>query len=239
MRSEALTDLHSSVELRIREHGIGTPTISDVLDALGIRGCVLDSRLGFLNGTPTTVVHGAAYPVRWHPVRKGPAITAPGPSTWEEVRNFVVPELTDGRGQVYIAGSGPLMTDAAMLGGMSTTYLSQNLRFEAIVLGGAIRDRKVVQHIPTAVVGSGFIPVDSQGAFEAVSDVDHCIINGVVVHRGDWVISDGDGTVIIPRAKLEEVLERCAEIEKTEELMLGKIRNGAYLPELIDKVGRI
>lgn len=239
MQTETLATLHSAVELKIREHGIGTPTISDVLDALGIRECVLDSRLGFLNSAPTTVVHGAAYPVRWHPVRKGPAITAPGPSTWEEVRNFIVPELTDGRGQVYIAGSGPLMTDAAMLGGMSTTYLSRNLRFEAIVLGGAIRDRKIVQHVPTAVVGSGFIPIDSQGAFEAVSDVDHCIINGVVVHRGDWVISDGDGTVIIPRARLDEVLEKCAEIEKTEENMLGQIRDGAYLPELIDTIGRI
>lgn len=239
MRIESLADLHSTVELKIREHGIGTPTISDVLDALGIRGCVLDSRVGFLNSAPTTLIHGAAYPVQWHPVRKGPTITAASPSTWEEVRDFIVPELTDGRGQIYVAGSGPLMTDAAMLGGMSTTYLSQNLQFEGIVLGGAIRDRKIVQHLPTAVVGTGFIPVDSQGAFEAVSDVEHCIISGVVVNRGDWIISDGDGTVIIPRARLEEVLDRSAAIENVEEDMLGQIRSGAYLPELIDTVGRI
>lgn len=239
MGTETPTDLHSAIEKKILDHGIGTPTISDVLDAMGIRGCVLDSRLEFLNSAPSTLVHGAAYPVRWHPVRKGPTITAPSPSTWEEVRDFIVPELTDGRGQIYVSGSGPLMTDAAMLGGMSTTYLSQNLKFEAIVVGGAIRDRKVVQQIHTAVIGTGFIPVDSQGAYEAESDVEDCIISGVVVKRGDWIISDGDGTVIVPRARLEEVLDRCAEIENTEENMLGQIRNGAYLPELIDTVGRI
>lgn len=239
MGSETLTDLHGVINKKILAHGIGTPTISDVLDAIGIRGGVLDSRLGFLNSEPGTLIHGAAYPVRWHPVRKGQDITSPGPSTWEEVRDFIVPELTDGRGQIYIAGSGPLMTDAAMLGGMSSTYLSQNLNFEGIVLGGAIRDRKIVQHLPITVVGTGFIPVDSQGAYEAESDVDDCIISGVVVRRGDWVISDGDGTVIVPRARLEEVIDMCAQIENTEESVLGQIRSGAYLPELIDTIGRI
>lgn len=231
-------EVHKSIDAAIRGNSIGTPTISDVLDSLGIKAAVLDSRIGFIKGEPR-LVHGAAYPVQWHPVRKGARITDPGPSTWEEVRDFIVPELTDGRGQVYVSGSGPLMTEAAMLGGMSTTYLSMNLRFEGIVLGGAIRDRKVIQGLDTPVLATGYVPVDSQGAYEAVSDVNHCIISGVIVAKGDWIVADGDGTVVIPRNRLQEVLDLSAAIESTEEAMLGRIRDGAYLPELIDHIGRI
>ena len=231
--------LFHRIELILESVDVGTATISDVLDARGERNHVLSPSIRPLIGPIERTVHGSAATVQWDLVRKGPAITAPGPSTWTEVRDFIVPGIDDGSKHVYVAGSGPLMKSAAMLGGLSTTYLLETLRFEAIVAGGAIRDRRVVASSRSPVVGTGFVPVDSQGAFRASAENGFCIVDGIIVRSGDWVFIDGDGTVTVPRAIVLDVLEQCAAIEQTEEQILRRVSAGERLPDLIDCIGRI
>src|SRR5688500_16190156 len=103
--------------------GINTSSLADVLDAFCHYG-VLPSRLTRRSGR-TDLFAGRAYTVRWAPVRKTARITEPQPSTWEQVRGFIVPELSDARGMVYVAGGGPLITEAALAGGLSTTYFEE------------------------------------------------------------------------------------------------------------------
>jgi regulator of RNase E activity RraA len=233
-----LVETYSLVATTVHEHGVSTATIADVLDALGITNRVLDSRLHRVSGDDREFF-GAAYTVSWVAVRKGPSIVAPSPSTWQEVRDFLVPQVVDGRGMVYVAGSGPLVTDAALAGGLSTTYLLEQLRFEGIVLGGAIRDRDVVEQSTRPVVASNFVPTDTQGAYRVESAGSSCLVNRVLVHTGDWVFSDGNGTVVVPAARLHEVLAAASTTGRTEEDVLRRIRAGERLPNIIDEVGTI
>ncbi len=233
-----LVETYSLVATTVHEHGVSTATIADVLDALGITNRVLDSRLHRVSGDDREFF-GAAYTVSWVAVRKGPSIVAPSPSTWQEVRDFLVPQVVDGRGMVYVAGSGPLVTDAALAGGLSTTYLLEQLRFEGIVLGGAIRDRDVVEQSTRPVVASNFVPTDTQGAYRVESAGSSCLVNRVLVHTGDWVFSDGNGTVVVPAARLHVVLAAASTTGRTEEDVLRRIRAGERLPNIIDEVGTI
>jgi regulator of RNase E activity RraA len=227
-----------AIRSAITEHGISTCTISDVLDGLGISNAVLDSRLHRVSGR-SAMFAGTAVPVSWVPTRKGSRITDRQPSTWQQVREFLLPGTNDGQGRVYVSGAGPLVTDVALAGGMSVTYLTQQLGFEGVVLGGAVRDRAVLERLPGPVVASSFAPTDTQGAFRVESTGRSCLIGNVTVRSGDWVFSDGNGTVIVPPDALAEVIRAAIAIEDTERQMLSLIAAGHRLPEIIDRTGRI
>ncbi|MFD9889700.1 RraA family protein [Amycolatopsis sp. NPDC059027] len=220
------------------ERGISTCAIADVLDKLGIPNTVLNPGLHRVSGGEP-LFFGAAVPVSWVPQRKGPRITDPLPSTWSAVRDFLVPEITDGRGRVYVAGSGPIVRDAALAGGLSSTYLIEQLGFEGMVLGGAIRDRGLIEKSQLPVVASNFVPTDTQGAFRVDAVNTACVIDNVTIRAGDWIFSDGNGTVAVPSVLLHEVLSAAAATEHTEQQILRRIRSGERLPQIIDEVGQI
>ena len=215
---------------------INSSSVADVLDALGVHG-VLTSRLRRVSGDDRLVI-GRAHTVRWVPARKTGRILAPQPSTWSQVRGFLVPELSDGRGLVYVAGSGPLCTEAALAGGLSTTYF-QELGFEGMVLGGAVRDAEMLRALSIPVVASNFIPTDTQGSYAVAETGTSCVIDNVVVHTGDWIVADGSGVVVVPARLFAEVRERAAAIDRTEETILERIRKHEPLAAVIDELGRI
>jgi regulator of RNase E activity RraA len=222
--------------LSIGACGITTSTLADVLDGLGHYG-VLSSRLTRLSGRPGLFV-GQAYTVSWVPVRKGMSIIEPLPSTWKQVRPFLVPELSAARAKVYVAGAGPLVTDAALAGGLSATYF-QTLGFEGVLLGGAVRDPSALADLEIPIVASNFIPTDTQGSYRVAETGTRCSIENCVVETGDWIVSDDGGTVVIPDALVDDVVRRARAIERTEETISARIRAGERLPDIIDEVGRI
>ncbi|MFI6439110.1 hypothetical protein [Streptomyces sp. NPDC050759] len=229
---------HAKVAAFLKETGVSTCAVADALDGLGVANAVLDSGLKCLS-QGGTMSFGAAFPVSWAPVRKGSSIVRPGPSTWSEVRDFLVPEVTDGSGRFYVAGAGPLVTEAALAGGMSTTYLIETLGFEGMVLGGAIRDQDLVAQVPAPVVASNFIPTDTQGAYRVVSAGDRCLVGSTVIVNGDWIFTDGNGTAVVPHDLLGETLTAAAGIEEREAATLTRVRSGERLPELVDALGQI
>lgn len=221
---------------RIRQEKINTSTLADVLDGLGHYG-VLSSRLRRVAGHPKGFV-GQAHTVAWAPVRKSHAITEPLASTWHQVRDFLVPELTDGIGKVYVAGGGPLITEAALAGGLSATYFEE-MGFEGLLLGGAIRDVNALASLALPIVASNFIPTDTQGSYLVLETGGTCVIDNLIIHTGDWIVSDQNGTVAIPDARLNEVVERALAIDKSETNVIARIRRKERLPAIIEELGRI
>jgi regulator of RNase E activity RraA len=222
----------------IGEAGLSTCAVVDVLDGMGVTAAVLPTGLTPQSGT-SALVYGAAYTVSWVPVRKQASIHAPGPSTWQQVRAFLVPELTDGRGKVYVGGAGELLTHAALAGGMSVTYLLEQLGFEAVVLGGAVRDRAVVEAMNRPVIASNFVPTDTQGAYRVSETGTECRIGDVRIVTGDWVFTDGNGTVVVREDIVEEVLKRAVAVEDAEASILRQLRAGRPLPAIVDEGGQI
>lgn len=221
---------------RFREKRISTSTIVDILDELGT-GNVLTSKIKSINCDDFYLV-AQAYTVSWKMVRKGGDIQQSQPSTWEQVREFLVPELQQADGLVYVAGSGPLVTEAALAGGMSCTYF-EKMGFAGVILGGAVRDMRELNALDMPVLTTNPIPTDTQGAYLVAETGTHCLIEHVTVHSGDLIVADANGIAVIPASATAQVMQKALAIDSTENAMLEKIRAGARLPELIALTGRI
>lgn len=220
----------------IKKMKLSTSTLVDILDGLG-KTTVLNSRLKSVNKEDFYSV-SQAYTVQWKLIRKQKSILEKQPSTWEQVSPFLVPELTEAKGLIYIAGGYELITEAALAGGMSCTYF-EKLGFEAVILGGAVRDRNELMDLTIPVIATNLTPTDTQGAYLVSETGTHCTIEHSTIYSGDLVVSDPNGTVIIPLALVDNVLQEAKKIHSIENSMLKKIKLGERLPELINTTGRI
>ena len=58
-------------------------------------------------------------------------------------------------------------------------------------------------------------------------------IGGVVIEAGDLIVGDGDGVVVVPRARIDEALAELAEVRKKEAAMDAAVRGGLRLPDWV------
>ncbi|HFD32391.1 MAG TPA: RraA family protein [Gammaproteobacteria bacterium] len=221
---------------KIREKNmvINSSTVSDVMDSMNLYG-VLNHKLKRLSGNNKTII-GYAYTVDWKPVRKSSNIMSSQPSTWEQVKGFLVPEIDNGIGKIYVSGAGSLLTSAALAGGMSSTYF-ENLGFEGMVLGGATRDANELCKLDIPVVATNYIPTDTQGSYFVSDTGSYTTIEDIRIVTGDIIISDLTGTVCIPSKHARGILTRSMEIDLIENDMHGSLSNN--LVHLIESNGRI
>ncbi|NVZ18497.1 RraA family protein [Pseudomonas costantinii] len=167
---------------------------------------------------------GEAYTVEWERVRKTSNISAPQPSTWSQVKNFLVPEIKNAEGLVYVAGGGRMIKEEALAGGLSCSYFAK-LGFEGVVLGGAVRDVSEVKALTMPVLATNFTPVDTQGSYRVKSVGESCMIDDCSVKTRDIVISDANGTVILPSENLKDIFHLALEIEQVEREILDVIKD--------------
>src|SRR5204862_4353640 len=70
-------------------------------------------------------------------------------------------------------------------------------------------------------------PQDSTGRWELVAHGDVVLeIGGVRVGRGDWIVADRDGIVVIPRGVVEDVITAAEEKAATENEIRKAVRGG-------------
>ncbi|MFE7227295.1 RraA family protein [Nocardioides sp. NPDC057577] len=83
------------------------------------------------------------------------------------------------------------------------------------VLDGAARDIDDLAALQMPVFARAASPAGPYkfGPYRMLEPV---AVGGVCVHPGDAVLADRDGVVVVPRLKLEAVLEKAAEIEALE-----------------------
>lgn len=220
----------------IKNLRISTSTIIDILDGIQ-SGHVLSHQIYAIN-THDYYTVGQAYTVQWKLVKKGKNIMEKQPSTWEQVRQFLVPELKNAEGLIYVAGYGDLIKHAALAGGMSCTYF-QKLGFESVILGGAVRDIQELRDLTIPIIASNITPSDTQGAYYVSETGTSCRIEDNIIQTGDLIISDPNGSVVIPFDLVDFILEEAIHISKIENRMLIKIKEGERLPEFINETGRI
>lgn len=213
---------------------INSSTVSDVMDSLGMHG-VLTPHLKRLSGRQNCIV-GTAYTVDWKPIRKTSNIMSEQPSTWDQVKNFLVPEITNASGLIYVSGAGTLLTSAALAGGMSSIYF-EKLGFEGMVLGGATRDASELNNLNIPVIATNYIPTDTQGSYHVAETGTFTTIENTRITTGDIIISDLTGTVCIPASYAEEVLSKSIDIDQVENEMLLNLTDD--LVSLIEEKGRI
>lgn len=101
-----------------------------------------------------------------------------------------------------------------------------------LVIDGGVRDVTAIEahHFPVfsatiALRGAVKVSGGSVGGSATVGDVD--------VHTGDWVVGDADGVVVIPAARLDDVIAAGEARAAKEQGLFKALREGATTIELL------
>lgn len=105
------------------------------------------------------------------------------------------------------------------------------------VVDGAIRDVSRIRAIGWPVFATSVRPSDSLGRL-SITQVDEPIsVRGVMVARGDLVVADADGVVIVPEAEAERVARLAIAKATTETQARALLKDGALLKDAWDRFG--
>lgn len=198
--------------------------VADVLDALGYRNQILPARIRPL--TPVQRVCGMVLPVR------AVAVNAI-PERPYELEIAAVDAAQRGDVLVVEAGDdqscafwGELLTTACVYKGVA-----------GVVMTGCTRDLWKIKELNFPVFGLGFHPGDSKGRLDVVAVGEPVTIDGVRTRRGDWILGDEDGVVVIPQEVVTETLRLAEEKVAGENLARADLARGTPMGEVFRKYG--
>ena len=105
------------------------------------------------------------------------------------------------------------------------------------VIDGYIRDTARIRMLGWPILSRGTHPTDSLGRLSVIEADAPIEVLGVVVQRGDLVVADGDGIVVVPREFADDVAARALEKAKTESSARSMLLSGAYLRDAWERFG--
>jgi regulator of RNase E activity RraA len=199
--------------------GLDTAGVSDALDRLGIAGQCLG--IAPLDAYPSAIV-GPAFTVRY--VSCGQPAGTVGDFIDDVAEGDVI--VIDNGGRTDCTVWGDIMTQYAGLRGIAAT-----------VIDGVCRD-------VAKALGDGY-PLFTRGRFMRTGKdrVEVAAVNGPVsigtarVVARDIVVADGNGAVVVPRTRAQEVAEVAHRIEAAESRIRGLIGAGMTLGEARAQLG--
>lgn len=196
-------------------------TVSDALDALGIKGATLGIRPQW----PCPRIAGRAVTVKLKPqgVEKPTRHLGTEAIETADPGDVLVMELA---GRTDVPGWGGLLSLAAATKGLA-----------GIVIDGACRDIDDSAAAGFPVYARGVVPITARGRVIQDSVNEEIQFAGVQVHPGDYVVADGSGTIIVPAARAEEVVAKGEEIAAREARMAEAVRKGASIVDVMETGG--
>ncbi len=192
--------------------GLGTATVSDALDRLGLPG----SALGIVPLTNGQRMAGPAFTVRYVPVGA--------------VRGTVGDYIDDCEaGQVVVLDNDGRL-DCTVWGDILSHYAHER-GLAGTAINGVCRD--VARPLELGY------PIYSRGRFMRTGKdrVQVAEVGGVVtlgdvqVAPGDLVVGDDDGVVVVPRDRAEEVATTAAQIGEAEDQIVAALRQGMSITD--------
>ncbi len=128
--------------------------------------------------------------------------------------------------------------DIAGMGGLMGTTMSAR-GYAGAVIDGGVRDVGQLRKIGFPVYATGIVPSTSVGHYRFAGANMPLSCDGVLVQPGDIVAADGDGVVIVPRAKAEAVLALAQEMDFKEHSMYSIIEKYKSIQEAVKRFGRL
>lgn len=134
-------------------------------------------------------------------------------------------------GSVIVVDGGG--TDISTCGGIAATNCVAH-GIAGWVSNGLVRDVDEIMNLNFPMYCAGRTIATSRGRAMECEPNQPVNIGGVVCRKGDIVLADHSGVVIIPIERLEEIVEKAEEIAKKEDEMIADILKGVSL-DVIDK----
>jgi regulator of RNase E activity RraA len=204
--------------------GVSTATITTLLLKKGLRNVWMRGTRPLRPEQPRLV--GPAFTLRFVPSREDLAT----PESWASPRSTraAIEAMPSGCIAVVDAMG---VTDAGIFGDILCARMKKR-GVAGLVTDGVVRD--------VAGVLSTGLPVWCQGVAAPPSVAGLTFVNwqepigcgGVAVFPDDVVVVDADGAVLIPAAKLDEVVAGAVEQERLEAWIMEEVEKGAALPGL-------
>jgi 4-hydroxy-4-methyl-2-oxoglutarate aldolase len=215
----------SAPDLAARANALYTAAIADILDRRGLTAQTLPSELVPLR-------HGMRLAGPAYPIKGRPASGADYDTSLRKVL-AMLGSVPAGHVSVYETGD----RETAHLGELSVTSLKARGVAGAVIDGGC-RDVAMIVGEDFPVFSRFTTPQDSTGRWEIVEHGDVVLeIGGVTVARGDWIVADHDGIVVIPGNVAEDVITAAEEKAATENEIRAAMRAGTTPLDAYERYG--
>jgi regulator of RNase E activity RraA len=203
-----------------------TPTLSDILDSMGVAGAIPGSVLKpVLQGKK---IAGPAVTLKYVPEPITPA-----QSFHDKARAKLADRdayaMTEPGDVVVIDGGG--RGDISAMGGLST-LMAKKYKLAGNIVDCGVRDIQDIRGLDYPVWSRGITPITGKFRFEALEINGPVVCAGVSVHPGDLVVADDTGIVIIPQDLVKEVIHQAIEALKKEENLIHVIEEGSSIEEM-------
>jgi len=204
---------------------IYTGAISDVLDEMGFRNQVLRSNIQGLSMEQRLA---------------GVALTVEGQSTGSlDPEEIYIPilEMLGGLERNDVIVCQPNDSVSAHIGELSAETAKYRGARGAVIDGGA-RDMDYILKLGFPVFCRYRTPCDVLGRWKVISVGNPIRIGGVTVRRGDFIVGDKDGTLVIPQEITPQVLQKSEEVVNTENLVRKAVLEGTHPVKAYREYGR-
>jgi len=196
-----------------------TSELSDALDELGITGVIPGvhaQRVG--QGR----IAGRALPVHLAPKSKDPSAYRFGGGVGKPLEQ-VLQTMTEGDVVIMdLQGT----TRASAWGGLASR-LAQRRGVQGTIMWGTCRDVEEIRQVGYPVWAVGVCPRRSRNEFTFGSINQPIEIQGVAISRDDWIVADESGVVVVPGARVEEVIALATRINEQEQALVRMVKNDA------------
>ena len=196
---------------------LDTNTVSDALDFLGSPGATFGLRP--LWNCPKIVGRAST-------IQLGPKTDAR--PTVHLISPVIDAVTTDDRVLVIAGGVAGISCWGDIL---ANAGLSKRIR--GSVIDGMSRDIEGSESIGYPVYGRGITMISARNRVVQVDSGNPVQMAGVTVHQDDFLIADRCGTVFIPAARIEEVLDLGERIARRQEAMVAAVRAGRPVAEVM------
>ncbi|MGQ9695938.1 MAG: RraA family protein [Thermodesulfobacteriota bacterium] len=203
-----------------------TPTISDVLDSLGIRGAIPASILKPI--IPGKKIAGPAITLKYIPEELTPAQSfhEKGKAKLADRDAYALTEPGD---VVVIDGGGK--GEVSAMGGLST-LVATKYGLAGNIVDCGVRDIQDIRNLDYPVWSRGQTPISGKFRLAAWQINGPVVCAGISVSPGDLVVADDSGVVIIPQRFIKIVIPQALNILKKEIRLIEAIEEGSSMDEI-------
>lgn len=114
--------------------------------------------------------------------------------------------------------------DETAIWGELASQAAQKHGLQATVINGASRDTEGIKNLGYPVYSKATMPNAGYALNNGVIN-ERLNIEGNVIVNGDYIVGDSEGVVVVPKERIDDVLEEVSNIKKFEKNLMAQMNN--------------